>query len=234
VYIPALPDDNPHGDIEAYRESLAEMSPVDRARIETGNWSVAEAGAIIPAERIVLRDAKLRIKDDDEVVRAWDLAATPPTSRKPDPDWTVGIKMVRREHRFVIVDVIRFRAGPGKVRQVILSTAALDGLDCAVVLPQDPAQAGKDQALRYRRDLRAYRVETIPVSGDKATRASPFASAVEDGDVEIAPGPWRPTLVNELALFDGTGSGGHDDQVDAVSSAFGHLTGRSYARIRRL
>lgn len=36
--------DNPHLDIASYRESLAELPPIERARIEHGDWSVRDEG----------------------------------------------------------------------------------------------------------------------------------------------------------------------------------------------
>src|SRR5689334_11869141 len=48
----------------------------------------------------------------NNVVRAWDLAATEQVGTR-DPDWTVGVKMMRTaEGGFVVLDVVRFRGGP--------------------------------------------------------------------------------------------------------------------------
>ena len=61
----------------------------------------------------------------------------------------------------------------------------------------------------------------IRATGDKVTRAGPFSSAAEHGNVKIMRAPWNGALLDELTLFP---EGGHDDQVDAVSGAVGQLS----------
>jgi phage terminase large subunit-like protein len=43
-YIPAKLQDNPNLDRESYRESLAELDPITRAQIESGDWEAVEGG----------------------------------------------------------------------------------------------------------------------------------------------------------------------------------------------
>jgi hypothetical protein len=38
--------DNPYLDVEEYRRSLANLDPVRRAQLETGDWSIRQGGAI--------------------------------------------------------------------------------------------------------------------------------------------------------------------------------------------
>ena len=45
-------------------------------------------------------------------------------------------------------------------------------------LPQDPGQAGKSQASSFVKLLAGYSVIAKPISGDKLTRAQPFAAQV--------------------------------------------------------
>jgi hypothetical protein len=44
IFFPATMDDNPHLDRAGYRQSLREVDPVERERIEKGNWDIVEEG----------------------------------------------------------------------------------------------------------------------------------------------------------------------------------------------
>lgn len=153
-----------------------------------------------------------------QVVRAWDLAATKAVGTR-DPDWTAGVKLMRTaDGRYIILDVVRLRGGPDDVEAAIVGTAKQDGTAVRVGLPQDPGQAGKQQVLYLTRKLAGHRVESSPETGDKVTRAAPVASQVNIGNFAALDRPWRHALMDEMAAFPG---GTHDDQVDALSRAFG-------------
>jgi predicted phage terminase large subunit-like protein len=95
-------------------------------------------------------------------------------------------------------------------------------------LPQDPGQAGRTQVLYLTRQLPGYRVVSSPETGDKVTRAEPFAAQVNAGNVLMLRGDWNDALLAELRTFP---FGTHDDQVDALSRAFGMLIARQPMRI---
>lgn len=152
-------------------------------------------------------------------VRAWDLAAT--VASKGDPDWTCGVKLRRTaEGTFVIEDVVRMRGGPEQVESIIKATAVADGMQVPIGLPQDPGQAGKSQVLAMTRMLTGWKVLSSPETGSKETRASPFASQVNGGNVSMVKAPWNAALIEELRDFP---TGRKDDQVDALSRAFAML-----------
>ncbi|MDE2391052.1 MAG: phage terminase large subunit, partial [Rhodospirillales bacterium] len=153
-------------------------------------------------------------------VRAWDLAATKAIGTR-DPDWTAGVRMTKTaEGRFIVDDVVRLRGSPDEVEATIVATASRDGRGVQIRLPQDPGQAGKAQTLYLTRKLAGYRVHAQPVTGDKATRAAPFASQVNIGNVAVVTGAWNRAFLDELSGFP---SAMHDDQVDAASDAFAGL-----------
>jgi predicted phage terminase large subunit-like protein len=165
------------------------------------------------------------------IVRSWDLAATEQTGTR-DPDWTVGIKMMREPNgRFVILDAVRLRGGPEAVETAIVNTAAQDGREVSIRLPEDPGQAGKSQAQYLGRRLAGSRVTAVRETGSKATRAAPFASQVNMGNVAMVKGPWNRAVLDCLAGFP---DGGHDDDVDAASGAFAALMQVVPATVRRL
>jgi len=171
--------------------------------------------------------------DITAIVRAWDLAATKKATGN-DPDWTAGVRMSRtRSGLFIIEHCNRFRGSPMEVEHSLLSTAKLDGTKVTVRLAQDPGQAGKAQAEQLVRKLVGYPVKVDRPTGDKATRATPFASQAEAGNVRIlvtgdlVKDAWVQPFIDEMCLFP---AAAHDDQVDAASDAFNQLAlGSTYS-----
>lgn len=153
-----------------------------------------------------------------KIVRAWDLAAS------KDGDWTVGVKMAMLPSgRVLILDVVRGRWLPDERDAQMLAAARSDGKQVRIFIPQDPGQAGVDQALRLTRMLHGFRVTTAPVSGDKITRAEGLASQVNVGNVTLPrDADWKYRFVEEFRQFP---LGGHDDQVDAAVDAYRELLG---------
>ena len=158
------------------------------------------------------------------IVRAWDLAATAVTGAN-DPDWTVGIKLARDEScRYAVLNVIRLRGSPREVENAIVETARVDGTSVIIGLPEDPGQAGKTQISYLSSRLAGHHISTSRETGAKMTRAGPLASQVEAGNVTLVRGQWNRALIEELNDFP---FGHKDDQVDALSRAFGMITGAS-------
>jgi predicted phage terminase large subunit-like protein len=156
------------------------------------------------------------------VVRAWDLAATTP---KPgsDPDYTVGLKMQRNaDGTFHIVDVRRLRGTPGQVETLIRRTAEEDGKQVHVYMEQEPGSSGVHTTDHYgRRVLAGWVFRPVRATGDKMTRALPLAAGAEMGYVKLVRGEWVKDFLDEVEVFP---VGGHDDQVDAASTAYQALT----------
>jgi predicted phage terminase large subunit-like protein len=156
-------------------------------------------------------------------VRAWDLAATEQLGGR-DPDWTVGLRMARLESgQFLVEDVVRMRGSPWAVEQTIVETGRSDGQECPISVPQDPGQAGKAQVAYLAAALAGHVVTSSAETGSKETRAMPWASQVEAGNVLVLDRPWVKALVDEMDAFP---HGSKDDQVDAGSRAFAHLVPR--------
>jgi predicted phage terminase large subunit-like protein len=148
-------------------------------------------------------------------VRGWDLAAT------TDGDYSVGAKLGRmNDGRYIIADMVRLRAASDERDAAILNTAKRDGASIKISIPQDPGQAGKTQALYLTRSLSGYTVHTSPESGDKLTRANPFASQVNVGNVMMLRSSWNDWLIGEMRMFP---NGSFDDGIDALSRAFAQL-----------
>jgi predicted phage terminase large subunit-like protein len=174
-----------------------------------------------PLEGSIFKTGNIQIIDAVPVgctfCRAWDLASTAETGGR-DPDWTAGPLLGRMPNGgYVIADLKRERGGPDDVERLLTGTASQDGKNVTIRLPQDPGQAGKAQVQYLSRKLAGYKISISRPTGDKATRAAPFASQVNAGNVFMLRGDWNRFLLEELGTFPG---GAHDDIVDGLSDAF--------------
>ena len=177
-------------------------APLDGGVFKPGMLQVIDA---LPAERIAW-------------VRGWDFGAT------DGGDPTAGAKIGRLpDGRLIIADMVHGQWGPDERDAVLRNTASQDGHGVRISIPQDPGQAGKTQALYMTRMLQGYRVHTSPESGDKVTRAEPFAAQVNVGNVLMLRGSWNNGLIEEMRMFP---NGKHDDRIDACSRAFAELIAR--------
>ena len=214
-----------------YLANLHGLSLVERERLLNGNWKIRpSAGLYFKTEQT--RIVKSVPEDLVAVVRAWDLAATEVNLGNKDPDRTAGVLMGRmRNGQYIVLDVKRMAANAATVRSIVKSTAETDKAEYGckkILIPQDPGQAGKEQAQSYIRNLAGYSVKSRPVSGSKITRAEPFAAQWQQGNVLLLEGNWNETFLDELEGFP---DALHDDQVDAASDAFSAV---AYARTRRI
>ncbi|MGG5810914.1 phage terminase large subunit [Falsiroseomonas sp. CW058] len=198
-----------------------------------GGWhSYAAAGQLqqrpVPREGGVIRTHMIGLApaapDDLSLVRSWDLAATEAKIQKSDPDWTVGVLMGRSRStkRFYVVDVVKLRAGPAEVERAIRATAERDGKRVRIRLPIDPGAAGKAHYHHLATGvLSGWPVFGERETGDKVSRAMPFAAQVEVGNVSLVDRGWNADYLSVLQMFP---NGAHDDDVDATAGALSALT----------
>lgn len=175
-------------------------------------------GALFSPARITLLGAAPDTASG-RFVRAWDLAATPKRADN-NPDWTVGLKLLRDEAgRFIVLDIVRLRGSPHAVELLVQATARADG-DVFQYFPRDPGQAPGYQQAMFARLLAGFRFGFSPERGSKSARAAPVAAQIEAGNLSAVRADWNAALLEELRGFP---DGGHDDQVDALSRAFAWL-----------
>ena len=225
AFFPAKLSDNPTLDMgdPDYRAGLMQMTLVERERLLEGNWK------IMPSAGMYFQRSWCQVVDVPppvtQVVRYWDLAATEQRGTN-DPDWSVGVKIGRlMAGGFIVMDVQRFREGPGEVERRIKNIASADGKTCRIGLPQDPGQAGKSQAMYMVVQLPEFTVMTTRESGDKITRFGPFSSQAKVGNIKILRGGWNEAYFAELEGFP---EGKHDDQADGSSGALHMMTASAY------
>jgi predicted phage terminase large subunit-like protein len=150
-------------------------------------------------------------------VRYWDLAS----SVSSTSDFTVGLRMSRTpDGTYFVEDMVRGRWTPFERDQVILQAAQLDGREVQVRIEQEPGSSGVSQVAAMVRMLAGYDVHADRVTGDKVTRAAPFAAQCEAGNVRLVNGPWAREFLDEVMAFP---FGKHDDVVDGSSGAFNTL-----------
>lgn len=214
-----------------YRARLQALSRVDRMRLlgdeaKGGNWLVRpSAGLVFRREDFrIARTAPSRIL---RTVRAWDKGAQAPSVRRPDPDWTRGVRVSScASGELWIDDLVSLRDRPAVVLDHMRATAEEDGPSVVIGLWQDPGQAGVVDVDTTRSALAGFPVEVVSAIKDKYAWAKVWAPHVERGLVHVVPETWADILVAEC---DGFPDASHDDTVDAVSLAaqllFGGGTG---------
>ena len=226
IFVPSKLTDNPGIDPDSYRAVLAELDPIERKRLEFGDWWATTLGSMFDRTQFeVLEPAEIPdFNKDTEIVRFWDLAGTEPSPSYPDPDWTVGCLGAMHEGIFYVLDVRRIRAKGDRVEKFIRETAEEDGPEISIMMEQEPGSAGKnliDQYARYV--LVGYDFKGQRSTGDKETRAKPMSAAVANGNVRLLRGNWNTDYIDEMSSFPEANV--HDDQVDASVHAFNLCAG---------
>lgn len=216
LFIPANLADNPHLDVDAYRDMLSELDPYTRAQMEHGNWDAEPTGGYFDIAKLAIVPEHKSNGDWSRAIvcRAWDLAAS------EVGDYAVGTKVAydRKTHLWRILDVVRVKADPLALERTMRATAEKDGRSVPQIIEQELGSAGK-LAIRdiRQRWLLGYPTFATPPTGDKLTRARLPASLMAAGDVELAPGRWNDDYLAELLSFP---NGKNDDQVDSSGHAF--------------
>ena len=203
-----------------YLANLKALALVEQERLLHGNWKIKPAAGLF-FKRTQVKDMLPNVPQDVvKWVRAWDLAATS-EDEGGDPAYTAGVLMGKRQDgSYVIADVINLRLSAADVRKTVRMTAAMDIARykrVRVRLPQDPGQAGKDQAQSYIKFMAGYDVCAIAESGSKEARAEPVAAQWQAGNFYVVIGDWNEEYFAQLESFPASK---FKDMVDATSSAF--------------
>jgi predicted phage terminase large subunit-like protein len=226
IFVPSKLTDNPGIDAASYRQALSALDPIERRRLEEGDWWSTTLGSLFDRTAFVIIDNNEipQITSSAKAVRFWDLAATEPSHSNQNPDYTVGTLMLFDQGIAYVLDVKRFRLKGDKVEHMIAQTAYEDGHGVPIRVEQEPGSSGKalmDQYARYV--VPGYDFGAVRATGDKTTRARPFAAATANGNVRVVRGPWLTDWLDEFSSFPEACD--HDDQVDSAVGAFTHLAG---------
>jgi predicted phage terminase large subunit-like protein len=215
-FIPALMGENPHLDQDEYRESLSQLDPTTRAQLLEGDWTVRPAGGFFDRAWFKLGSTPAAHATR---VRYYDKAGTEGGTGAR----TAGVLMARNsDSTFTVEHVITGRWSSMQREAMILQLAQTDNArypGTVTWVEQEPGSGGKESAENTIRNLAGYTIRAERVTGDKRTRAMPFASAAEAGNVNYLSGDWNGDYLDEMHSFDQ----GLKDQVDASSGAFNKL-----------
>lgn len=234
IFVPSKLTDNPGIDAESYRQALMALDPIERRRLEMGDWWATTLGTCFDRTSFVVVDSSEipRVESASRAVRFWDLAATEPNPSNPNPDWTVGTLMLLDRGISYILDVKKARVKNEKVENLIYQTAIEDGHSVAIRMEQEPGSSGKALVDNYARYvLPGYDFGGIRSTGDKETRARPFAASVANGNIRVVRAAWLTDWLDEFSGFPEASD--HDDQVDSAVGAFTFLTGLGLPQRRK-
>ena len=179
-----------------------------------------------------------------EWVMAWDLAIT----EKQSADYTAGAlcairyewidaqewsditksmvaKRKRIEH-FYIIEMIRAQKAWAQMRKMILDNSrrvrtmyGVGRIGIEGVSGFDAVYSDVKQELLGELSVD----KLLPGKGGKLMRAQLWLNLIQAGRVYLVRGAWNKDFITELSMFP---QGTHDDQIDAVSAAFGMLQKR--------
>lgn len=165
-------------------------------------------------------------------MRFWDKAAT-----HDDGAYTVGVKMALQvvpgleEPLVWVLDVVRGQWETATREKIILNTAMRDGKRVLIGMEEEPGSSGKDSIRASVMMLcsRGFRAAGLKATGDKVTRADPYAGYMNSGAVRMVRADWNDAYVDELKYFPRST---YKDQVDASSGCFAQIL-KGYRMKRR-
>jgi predicted phage terminase large subunit-like protein len=220
IFIPSKLQDNPYLDQVSYIQSLDQLDPITRAQLLNGDWDISPEGRMFQEHWFKIIDDLPA--DIISTIRYWDLAATEPKVGNREPCYTCGVKMSKTKlGQYIIESVIRERKSPAYVEQVVQQAAYQDTKKVTVWMEEEPGSSGKNTISHYRRNiLPEFTFYGDKVSGSKFSRAAPFASQAEAGNVLLLKAHWNKAFIDEAVEFP---DGAFKDQIDSASGAFGKL-----------
>ena len=228
-----------------YLSALKGLEETERLKLLDGNWDVTVKGTTL-FNREDLHKA-VSVPFGSVCCRAWDKTASEPTEKNRYPDYTACIKMYKSpDGCFYIVgdphesnhdaldenEYLHFRHRPGKRDAIIRHQAIHDGYECAIILPEDPGQAGHVEFVESAKKLAGFNVkkEASNPHKSKVKRFEPFASACENGLVYIVESSFKNKETLEAYYRDMEGFCGErstrlrkDDFADVTASAYNYL-----------
>lgn len=195
---------------------------VERDKTAMGDYAVAgqfqqrpapRGGGMFPVDQFEIIDQMPPSKQIVLSVRSWDKAGT-----QGGGAYTAGVLIHRtRDGEYIIEDVVRAQLSDIERERRIKHTAQMDGYRVKVLIEQEPGSGGKDSAQNTIRNLAGFNVQAERATGDKETRASPYAAQVQAGNVKLLRADWNYAFIGEHETFP---VGRYMDQVDAAAAGF--------------
>jgi len=200
------------------RATMIKTNPIGWASTYQQNPTSRE-GSMFPAKKW----QRYHVADLPEMAalwRVWDLAAS-----EGSGDYTVGSLVGRGvDSKMYVLDVLRDRLSPDNVMELVKRTAALDGHTVGIGVEESRAGDGKHVIEFYKKTLTGFRVEPCKAIGQKETRATPYSTLQQQGEILIPHDDevvWDVKgFVDEHKQMMGDGrKPRYDDRIDTVSYA---------------
>lgn len=179
-----------------------------------------KAGKVFASDKILVVNPD-EIPAGGQEVRFWDLAATEKKLKGDEPCFTAGIKMKIVDRVVYVLDLIMVQESAGAVDELIKQTAISDGKQCQVRWELEGGSSGIRDASHITKLLMGFDAKPVRPTGDKVTRAKPYASQVNAGNVRMVRATWNNRYRKDLYGFPDAKV---RDDVDASSGAFSCLT----------
>jgi predicted phage terminase large subunit-like protein len=198
---------------QASWESLYQQSPI------------VAGGGMFPVNCVRYAQNQPAKEHVKKSVRYWDKAGT-----EDGGAYTAGTLMhLLKDGRYYIGDVIRVQWSSWDRENYIKATAHMDRTLWGRVetwVEQEPGSGGKESAERTIAMLAGFPVRADKVTGDKETRAEPYAAQWQGGNIILHGNPrWNIPFVDEHESFP---AGQYKDQVDSAAGAFMKLITKAY------
>lgn len=176
------------------------------------------SGVMFPREKVQIVNA---VPGNLPTLRYWDKAG----SKEGRGAQTAGVKLAGpdRAGLWYVLDSTTFRLEAAEREDRMRQTAQLDGARVLVGLEQEPGSGGKESAQATIRNLAGFTVFAETATGDKVSRADPFAAQWQAGNVRLLAGEWNEPYLREAETFP---TGRTKDQLDASAAAFNRLAQR--------
>jgi predicted phage terminase large subunit-like protein len=200
------------------RATMIRTNPVGWASTYQQNPTSRE-GSMFPAKKW----QRYHVADKPDMAalyRVWDLAAS-----EGSGDFTVGSLVGRGyDGKMYVIDVLRDRLSPDNVLDNVKNTAARDGYSVGIRVEEERAGAGKTVTAFYKKALHGYDVDGVRAEGTKETRATPYSTLQQTGEILI---PYDDEVdwdvkgfVDEHKQLMGDGrKPRYDDRIDTVAYA---------------
>ncbi len=196
-----------------------------RSQMTEEQWRQEGLGQIIDPSGSMFNRAWFKYYDESETPkrltwhRYWDLAMT----TKASSDFTASALVAIDEQGTMYVgDIIQVKAEYPEIRKLIIETA-LKEPDVIVGIEEAVSGYAAIQEIRRVPELASTTIRGVSVDKDKMSRAMPWASRAEGGQVKLKYAKWNRMFLDEVTFFP---KGEHDDMVDAVSGALQMISKR--------
>ncbi len=202
-----------------------------------GNWNIRETAGNVFRRGWFLPCKELPgLGDDVTACRFWDIAASVPTPKNPNPDWLAGSRWHRKGDDYYWINTTKSRGEEGentagRVDNKIIDTAQADGHEVSVIIEGEPGSQSMLWAESIKKKLAklGFHCVIVPSRKSKVQRAMPYSALAEHGHVYI-PDPeeydnleWLEHALLQHENFPPASNSGKDDVVDTCSGAVGYL-----------